>query len=119
MSYQVTTFDLCVQGFERLRSTSEFILCAYPSKGDKPADVERQWLDDIQSCSRPDWFDYDAARKAVTDWVAAGPDDIECALAACDWPTDDEGETEPFEEYPLCAFLYIEVEGAHMGVFGE
>lgn len=68
MQYVINTFDDSAPGMERLRHQSEFILLAYPSTDSGLDDIRQQWIDDIQSCARPDDFDYDAARDAVNDW---------------------------------------------------
>jgi hypothetical protein len=65
MRYEVTTFDDSADGMERLRNQDEFILLAYVGRGTTVAEVREQFLSDIQSCARPDDFDYDAARVAV------------------------------------------------------
>lgn len=64
-AYEVTTFDVCVQGFERLRSNDEFILLAAIDADTNSADLMEQWDGDLQSCDRPADFDYDAAREAM------------------------------------------------------
>ena len=43
MAYEVTTFDVCVQGYERLLSYSEFILVAYIDADTKAPDLSEQW----------------------------------------------------------------------------
>ena len=70
MSYIVTTFDVCVPGFERLRSQSEFILVAavWP-------DMSRQELidgfeDDLQACGRSDGFRYGECRDVIRGYLA-------------------------------------------------
>ena len=63
--YEVASMDYCAPGFERLRNQDEFILCAYPAPGAGWRALQRDWLQDIESCDRPDGFDYPAARRAV------------------------------------------------------
>lgn len=70
--YQVTSLDCSAEGMERLRSQSEFILLAYLGPDSSPEDIFRELRDDIQSCERPDGFDYDAAREAIQDWGKHG-----------------------------------------------
>ena len=67
--YEVTTFDVCTAGFERLRSTSEFILVASVTPDTTRDDLVSQWMDDLQACDRGDNFDYDAARDCVRDFA--------------------------------------------------
>ncbi len=103
MAYTVTTFDLCVQGFERLRRHSEFILCAYPHAGETPSDLESEWLADIQACMREDGFDYDAAEAAVKEFVAENLAYLGDHLNGIE-PTPEGDES----DNPLTAFLYVE-----------
>lgn len=106
VSYEVTTLDVCVQGFERLRSNSEFILNAYPDRTTTPAEVVEEFLRDIDSCSRPDDFDYSAARNAVNDYFATGGlGRLAAELNGVSWgeepaPEDDDGNG-------IIAFLYV------------
>lgn len=67
--YTVTTFDVCVEGFERLRNRDEFILVAYINKRTNKRDMRNQFLDDIQAVGREDEFDYDAARVCVENYI--------------------------------------------------
>lgn len=105
--YEVATFDVCVQGFERLRSQSEFILVAHVDATSTWQDVRAEWLGDVQSCDRFDGFDYEAAAAAVNAFCAANagryrgenPFNLELpAEAEC------EGEGDS-----CMAFLYINV----------
>jgi hypothetical protein len=68
MSYSVTAFDVCAQGFERLRSYEEFIVVAAIDDDSNPADLLEQWEADLQSCDRPENFDFDAAREAIRSY---------------------------------------------------
>lgn len=105
MRYEVTTVDLTVQGFERLRSPSEFILNAYPSKSDDPAAIVQTLKDDIQSCARPDDFDYDAARSALDEWFDdSGIAHLRSQLNAMEEPDEDEGDD---EGNPVVLFVYV------------
>ena len=70
MAYEVTTFDVCMPGFERLRNRDEFILVASVWYGMSKDDLLEQFNSDIQACERPDDFDSDAIRKLVTETVA-------------------------------------------------
>jgi hypothetical protein len=66
--YEVTTLDVCVYGMERLRNRNEFILTARIDAETDSGDLLEEWLRDIQACDRPDGFDYDAVREAVTNY---------------------------------------------------
>ena len=70
MAYEVTTFDVCRPGFERLRNRDEFILVASVWYGMSKLVLLEQFNYDIQACERPDDFDYDAIRKLVTETMA-------------------------------------------------
>ena len=70
MAYEVTTFDVRMPGFERLRNRDEFILVAVVWYGMSKDDLLEQFNSDIQVCTRPDDFDYDAVRKLVAETVA-------------------------------------------------
>lgn len=101
--YEVTTFDVCTQGFERLRSNSEFILVAYPNGRSGAGTLRKQWLDDLQSCERPEGFDYGAAKLAIGRY---------CAKLQRHWkgkrnPMDAAGRNNGEDGSELCAFLYV------------
>lgn len=66
--YRVESFDVCTAGFERLRSYSEFILTTPVESDSNPDELLSELLGDVDSCMRPDHFDFDAARAAVRDW---------------------------------------------------
>lgn len=68
--YEVQSFDVCISGYERLRSPAEFILVAYPRPQWGARALRDAWLDDLRVCDRGDSFDYDAARRAVRAWCA-------------------------------------------------
>lgn len=70
MRYEITTFDVCASGMERLRNKDEFILVAHIEPTSTPVDLEDQWLADIQACERSDDFDYGAADALVRAHVA-------------------------------------------------
>ena len=113
--YEVTTFDVCASGFERLRSYSEFIVAAHIDAETTGAELLETWLSEIDVCDRSDGFDYDAARAAIQDYYdstvaplfarRANPFNLEPGR-------DDIG----FDEGCL-AFLYIHVDGAHFPVY--
>lgn len=102
MTYAVTTFDICVQGFERLRSQSEFLLVAYVNGATTLADLREQLHSDIQGCDRFEGFDYDAARQVVDDYLDASGDWIARDLSGLEPASDNDCD----ESY--IAFLYVE-----------
>lgn len=105
MTYEITTFDVCTPGFERLRNRDEFILVASVWHGMSKSDLTEQFIADIQAVEREDDFDYDAARVAVTEYLA----DVKMASVLCyvDEPElDEDGEPE-LDEGGLSAFLYM------------
>ena len=106
MQYVINTFDDSAPGMERLRYQSEFILLAYPREDSTPEDIRQRWLDDIQSCARPDYFNYDAARQAVLDWCDENTFRLSSALEYLQselegkWDDiDDYGESPTFRLY--------------------
>ena len=115
MAYQVSTFDVCASGFERLRSYEEFMVVASIDADTGAADLLEQWEADLQSCMRDADFDYDAAREAIRSYYnrevaplfakRANPFNLEPSR-------DDIG----FDE-GCNAFLYIHVEGARFPVY--
>jgi hypothetical protein len=109
MAYQVGGFDVCVQGFERLRRQSEFILCAYINAETTADGIAQQWRDDLQSCMRPDGFDYDGARLAIDAQMI----DINRAYAvrgANPWRLEPVTAEDDGSDNPVIAFLYVETE---------
>ncbi len=115
--YEVSTFDVCASGFERLRSYSEFIVTASIDSETKGADLLEQWLSNVDACMRDDDFDYDAARTAIQTYYDStvaplfahrvNPFNLEPGRDDIGYD-DDEGCT---------AFLFINVEGAHFPVY--
>lgn len=80
--YTVSGMDCAAEGMERLRDQSEFILLAYVDNANAgSADVWVQWIEDIDSCARPDGFDYLEARQAVRTWAADNESAILAELA--------------------------------------
>jgi hypothetical protein len=67
--YQVNSHDVCVQGFERLRTNDEFILVAYIAPGVTFKALEDALFTEIQVYARPDSFDYVACKKALGEWL--------------------------------------------------
>ena len=115
--YEVTTFDVCASGFERLRSYEEFVLLASIDAETDSDDLLDQWLRDIESCMRDDNFDYAAAKQAVQSYYdstvrplfyrRSNPFNLEPGR-------EDIGIT---EEEGYTAYLYVRVEGAHFPVY--
>ena len=107
VEYQVTGFDVCVPGMERLRSQSEFLLLAYVDATTRGRHIVNAWMDDIQACSRPDDFDYDAARRAA--WQAY----TQCVKPAFrggkrnTWSLERRNPAD--EESGCCAYLYVTI----------
>lgn len=102
LKYYVNSFDVCVPGYERLRSQDEFIL-ATPIAHDSDLDqLVSELKQDIQSCERFAGFDYDAARKAVDDWVV-GAKPLFAQPNPFDLETADYGE----EDNLVTLYLYV------------
>lgn len=70
--YHVTSLDCSAEGAERLRSQSEFILLAYAGADTSPEDIFAALREDVDSCDRPDGFDFEAARDAIQTWGKNG-----------------------------------------------
>ena len=103
--YEVTSFDVCVSGFERIRSNDEFILVAHVQHNTTQADLEEQFKSDIQSCVRDDNFDYDACNKVVAEFVAKI--NLASALYSVEAPLETDDGDNDASEYGCNAFLYI------------
>lgn len=100
--YHVTTFDVCVMGFERLRNRDEFILTAYPHRDATADELAEEWIRDIGACERGEDFDHDSAYACVTAW-ARDPENVARVRAAC-------GDLEPPDENlesDLTAYLFV------------
>lgn len=67
--YTVNSYDICTQGFERLRSQSEFILVTTVYKGVLGEEIRDDLKQQIQSYAQPDGFDYEACRAAIDTFV--------------------------------------------------
>ena len=79
--YTVNSYDICVQGYERLRSNSEFIIPTYVSRGTTVDEIRQDMKDDIQNIMQPDGFDFDACRKAIDEFCDANAHDLAAQLA--------------------------------------
>lgn len=117
MAYQVTTFDVCSAGFERLRTYEEFIVvaCIDAETGSTELLLE-QWNADLQSCERPDGFDFEAAREAIQSYAATN---IQPLFNARSNPFNIEAsEHDGYgDENPCNAYLFIRVDGARFEVW--
>lgn len=102
MTYTVTGFDVCTQGFERLRNRDEFILVGYVQHDTSRADLESQFITEIEMCARPAGFDYEACRKLVRDYMSM----INMTVATRYIDPPNEGDDEDHDS-GCCAFLYI------------
>ena len=119
MAYEVTTFDVCVPGFERWCNRDEFILVASVWYGMSKDDLLEQFNSAIQVCAsaswslkrwqtlRPDDFDSDAIRKLVTETMASAS--MVDVLRYIDPPKVDDADVDDIEqEMEGCkAYLYI------------
>jgi hypothetical protein len=90
--YTVNSYDICVQGFERLRSNSEFIIPIYVSRGTTVDDIRRYMKDDIQNIMQPDGFDFEACRKTIDEFCDANAKDLERHIDDLE-PAGDEDES--------------------------
>jgi hypothetical protein len=68
--YTVNSYDVCVSGFERLRSQTEWMI-AVPVDGSTTRDELREAMKaDIQGYMQPDWFDFDKANAMIDAFCA-------------------------------------------------
>lgn len=113
--YEVSTFDVCANGFERLRSYDEFILSASIDADTDSTDLLAQWTSDLQACDRDEDFDFNAAREAIKTYCDAT---VRPLFAARKNPFNLESGRDDIGFNEGCnAFLYIRVEGAHFPVY--
>jgi hypothetical protein len=99
MAYEITSFDVCAQGNERLRNQDEFLLVASVWHDMTKDMLREQFIDDIQACERPEGFDFEACRVAVN--AAVDGIDMTRALQYVE-PTaaDDDGDG-------ISAYLFV------------
>lgn len=113
MEYHVTSFDVCVQGFERLRSYTETLLPVPIDAKDGIEEIRQGLHDELQSCMRPDGFDYEAATKAIDTFVDG-------ELKQRKWPNPFGLENRADEDDVCCEpcylFVYMET-GLHQPVY--
>lgn len=69
--YAVTGLDCSVEGMERLRDQSEFILLAYPGEryDMAPAELAEDWICDMNGADCGDGLNYDAAEHAIRTYA--------------------------------------------------
>lgn len=107
--YSISSFDVCVQGFEPLRSYTETLLPVPIGPEDTPETIREALHDELQSCMRPDGFDYEAAEKAINEFV-------DSELKPRKWPNAFGLEaSEDEDEEPCYLFAYMET-GLHQPV---
>jgi hypothetical protein len=98
MAYHLSSFDVCVPGFERLRSYHEFMLVIFVSADSTPDEIKSGLESDLQSHGRPDHFDYDEALRVINEFVAgldsSNPFNLETQIVGED-DVDSYGDTNP------------------------
>lgn len=111
MPYAVNSMDDSADGMERLRSQSEFILLAYPKVGETVETLRDEWIADLDSCMRPDGFDFAAAEQAIRDYCEERSDYLVRCLADLPAEPDDDADEPDFDESPVTFRLYVEEGG--------
>jgi hypothetical protein len=99
--YEVNSFEICVEGFERLRSNDELILVTSVEKGMRATEIGAALNVGIQACDRGAAFDYDAARKCVAEFVLAHGDALERECASLP-------DHRPDDETFVALFVYVQ-----------
>lgn len=94
-AYRINGVDDSADGMERLRSQSEIILLAYPHEGDSPLFLQQSWLEDLDSCERPEGFDYAAADSAIRAYCRESADYLRRLLQSATPGDPEGGETDP------------------------
>lgn len=113
--YEVLSYDVCVSGFERLRSYSEFMLVTSVDAASSPESLLDGLLSDIQACARPDDFDYDAANALVRDFVAS---ELRPLFAKSNpFKLEDRKEDDDSEGCSLFVYIQDNRDGAHYPVY--
>lgn len=106
MTYEITTFDVCMSGMERLRNRDEFILLASVWHGMGKTDLRSQFIDDIQAVAREDDFDYEGCRNVVNAFMETTS--MQQVLEFVSEPDYDENGEPIEDDSESCqAFLYI------------
>ncbi len=102
---QVNSWDICVQGFERLRTNDEFLLPIPVNNQTTIEDILSSLADEIQCCDRGDDFDYLACDATLAQWAADNRNDILRAITSLDDEPEDESEC----DYAGCyLFVYMQ-----------
>lgn len=68
--YTVNSWDVCTQGFERLRSRTEFMITLPVRRATGWKEIRDEMKADIQRYAQPDDFDYAACQLAVDEFCA-------------------------------------------------
>lgn len=69
----VTSYDICVPGFERLRNNTEILLPIIVSNETSAESIREAMADEIQAVMQENDFDYDAAEAALAAfWTEEG-----------------------------------------------
>lgn len=98
--YQVSTFDICADGMNRMRNRDEILTCAFASPELGADDLRDEWKRDIRNRAWSDDDDDEAAICAAIDsYVVENGGAIAAELCTLDPVGDD--------EEGLSAFLYI------------
>lgn len=114
MPYEIASYDVCCSGNERLRSYSEFILVA-PIRAESTLDELLESLnDDLRSCMREDHFDYDEAKRILTElreslaplFAKSNPFDLE--------PTPDSDDIDTSDDWPNFYLFVRDTDESHI-----
>ena len=104
----VTSYDICVQGFERLRSQTEILLSVPVCNLDSDITIREALTDEIQCCMRGEG-EYEALEAAVTEWWRDAGNDVHHACRCL----EDESEGEE-----SCCYLFVYIDsGADQPVY--
>lgn len=101
MTVTINSTDQCVQGFERLRKRTEFILSTPVTSGMTRKDVLDALKADMQACDRPTNFDWEGCRAAL-DEILGNPD----RLSEVYDPDIEDGD--PDHDAHIYLFIYCE-----------
>ena len=100
---KVTSYDICVQGFERLRTNDEFIIGALVDNECLPENIFDDLLSDYRAVDRGDDFDWVGGERAIGKWFTQAWPDIQRGISDIDpCPEDESGE------YGVNIFVYVE-----------
>ena len=117
--YEVSSYDVCVSGFERLRSYSEFMLLTQINAESSAADLLQGLLSDIQSCMRPNDFDYAEADRVVCDYFDANIRPLFSKANPFGLDPVDENDSDYCDDSAVSLILYVRDvrDGAHYPVY--